>query len=249
MKAAPYREGMQFRCVITNGTGTSVISNTAEVRLKETEKPPQIVEQPTEQKAELDEIVHFKVMAEGMDLTYQWQYRSAGAKDWAECFLNGYQTDTLTVKAAPYREGMQFRCVVSGKNGQRVISEASTIVIVEPHLELQILLQPQSQVAETEEAVCFVVEANKSEVTYQWQYYAVDSAEWLNCYLTGYSTDTLKVKAASYRMGMRFRCVITDKSGHSVVSAGASLFLQAGNDLIESVSSGDPTNLASLLIG
>ena len=71
----------------------------------------------------------------------------------------------------------------------------------------------------------FTVKAESTQgytLSYQWQALK-PGGEWKNSGLKGNKTATLTVDATSARNGYKFRCVITDSKGNSVISGDAEL--------------------------
>ncbi|MBQ4374995.1 MAG: leucine-rich repeat protein, partial [Erysipelotrichales bacterium] len=64
------RSGYQYRCVITDGSGNSVTSNTATLTV--TSSGPTITTQPKSQTVSAGTATSFKVVATGTNLKYQW---------------------------------------------------------------------------------------------------------------------------------------------------------------------------------
>ena len=86
----------------------------------------QIIAQPTDQTASSG-YVYFTVEAEGAGLTYQWQYSTDGAR-FADTALTGYNSDTLRVAANAANNGRQYRCIVTDKYGNEIITDAATLI-------------------------------------------------------------------------------------------------------------------------
>ncbi|MCQ2458716.1 MAG: hypothetical protein MJ142_08330, partial [Clostridia bacterium] len=68
-----------------------------------------------------------KVTGEG--LKYQWQYRKTADGTWANTTATGYNTATLTVPGTASRNGYQYRCVITDKNGKKVTSNTVTLTV------------------------------------------------------------------------------------------------------------------------
>ena len=112
------RDGYEFRCVVTDSGGNQLTSEVA--RLCKTDLT--IIRQPREAVSELDEEVSYTVEADGEGLRYQWEYSKNG-QDWQKIFFDGYNTDCLSVQMIQMRTRYQFRCVVTDKYGNRMISD------------------------------------------------------------------------------------------------------------------------------
>ena len=90
--------------------------------------------------------------------------------------------------------------------------------------------QPQdASVAENANAI-FTVTASGTGLTYQWQFLPTsenDASGWSDTSATGATTSQLTVQALSYRADYRYRCIVTDGSGYSIISAPATLQIAA----------------------
>ncbi len=85
-----------------------------------------ITGQPESVTAVLGDTVTFTVTATGA-VSYQWQYKS-GSK-WYNSPAEGNDTDTLTVEATVARDGMRYRCIVTGADGTTVTSAVVTLTL------------------------------------------------------------------------------------------------------------------------
>lgn len=154
--------GRQYRCVIFDKHGQQTISApgifTYGAQLL-------IHEQPQDQTVAQGAAV-FDLRAEGVGLTYKWQYSANGGKTWANTSLNGCNTDTLTVTAQKSISGRLYHCVITDALGQTVTSRAALFTYGTP---LFILNQPADQSA-LSGSVSFAVSAAGDGLTYQWQY-------------------------------------------------------------------------------
>ena len=121
--AAASRDGYQYRCKITNASGT-VYSNVVTLYIK-----PAITAQPQSVEAKAGTTAKFTVTANGKDVTYQWQYRTSSSGSWAKATATGNKTATLSVPATAGRNGYQYRCVVTGKSGKITYSNAATLTV------------------------------------------------------------------------------------------------------------------------
>jgi hypothetical protein len=71
----------------------------------------------------------FAVKAEGRKLTYVWQQRSGKSGKWKT--IKGAKSAKYTARARDWRNGTQFRVIVTGKQG-RVTSRAATLTVLKP---------------------------------------------------------------------------------------------------------------------
>lgn len=129
---------------------------------------PVITEQPIDVKAALGSNVSFSVVAEGEGLTYQWRYRNSAESAWHNTTLTGCNTDTLIMTAILDRNGKQYCCVITNRDGVSVTSQAATLTIQQASIKIE--KQPANQLGAMNEVVSFTVEATGDGLTYQWKY-------------------------------------------------------------------------------
>ncbi len=113
--------GYQYRCEASCRSG-SVLSEAATLTVQQA---PSITAQPQSVTAEAGTTASFAVTAEGTDLSYEWQYRTSASGSWNK-YSGG--SGTLTIEAKSYRNGYQYRCVVTNSLGS-VTSEAATLTV------------------------------------------------------------------------------------------------------------------------
>ena len=220
VSATSGRDGMQYRCKITNSAG-SVYSNPATLLVK-----PVIQTQPTSQTVSVGSKTTFKVVAGGSDLTYQWQYKTSAGK-WASITSSAYtgaKTASMTVTATTARNGMEFRCKVSNSAGT-VYSNAVTLTVTE---KPTIQTQPKSQTVDEGSKATFKVVAGGSGLTYQWQY-KTSAGKWASITSSAYAgrkTATMKVTATIGRSGLQLRCKVSNSAG-TVYSNAVTLTVNA----------------------
>ncbi len=221
VKGTTARNGYQYRCVITDGTGAKIISNAATLTVQE---KLEISAQPVSQSVIAGDNATFKVTAKGKDLTYQWQFRTSDTASWKNSGMTGADTNSITVQGTMARNGYQYRCEITDGYGNKVTSnEAVLTVVAKP----AITGQPASKSVSVGESVTFAVTATGSNLTYQWQFRTSDTGAWKNSGMTGSKTDSITVKGTQDRDGYQYRCVVTDGSGNKVTSKGATLTVKA----------------------
>ena len=168
---------------------------------------PVIARQPQSVTAQLGETVCFSVAAEGLRLSYRWQYRISPTGLWTNC-SNG-AAPSLSVEAKSYRSGYQYRCEVSSPAGSVYTEPATLSVLSAPNISAQ----PQSVTAAPGETAVFTVKASGGDLSYQWQYRSGSSGSWANSGLASAKTASLSVEAKSYRNGYQYRCVVKNSLG------------------------------------
>jgi len=123
--ATAKRNGLQYRCVITDQSGN--VSYSATVTL--TVVILKITTQPTDQTAAKGKTVRFTVKAQGTGLKYQWQYRTSQKGAWKAASATGNQTATLKVPVTAKRNGFQYRCVITDQYGNVIRSAVVTLKV------------------------------------------------------------------------------------------------------------------------
>ncbi|MBR4948280.1 MAG: leucine-rich repeat domain-containing protein [Clostridiales bacterium] len=172
-----------------------------------------ITKEPEDYTGYLGSTATFTVEAEGEDLQYQWQVFKNNT--WANCSVkDGAKTDTLSLEAKESRNGSNYHCVITDKNGNTVTSNKATLNVV---TLLKIETQPEDFTAAAGEMATFTVAAQGSGLKYQWQTFK--NGSWTNCSINdGARTDTLSLEAKESRNGSKYQCVITDKNGETVTT-------------------------------
>ena len=88
---------------------------------------------------------------------------------------------------------------------------------------LAITAQPSDYTGRVGGTAKFTIEATGEGLSYQWQYQNSNVADWSNSLQSGNKTNELSVPVTAGRNGQKYRCVITDANGHSVVSGSAAI--------------------------
>ena len=226
-----FDQNYRFRCVVEDELGQSATSYEMDVvkALHITQQPETILVHPNGG----SHSYHVGVDGETGPYTYQWQYRHKGdpvfsnIDEFTRAFCTGFNTDTLEldIYSNDFERESKFRCVItSNTTGEEVISDEVGI-----EKKLYIEYQPQDVTVEAGETAIFSVVAGggSGDYTYQWEwtcdgeevYYRFTEEPWA----TGFDTADLSVtvKDVDFTEGYRYRCVITDESGQSVVSEPA----------------------------
>jgi len=211
------RSGNQYRCIVTDASGNIVTSEAAMLTVAEELK---ITSQPQTVELAVGETAQFTVAASGSGLSYRWYICKPGGT-WAATSMEGCKTETLSVGATLERNGNQYRCVVTDDLGNKVTSEAATLMVFEPTV-IEITSQPQSVELPVGEIAQFTVEASGDGLSYRW-YICKPGGTWAVTSMEGCRTATLSVGVTLERSGNQYRCVITDAFGNSVSSEAAML--------------------------
>ncbi|MBR6627730.1 MAG: hypothetical protein IKL04_07125, partial [Lachnospiraceae bacterium] len=120
------RNGYQYRCVITDGSGNKVTSNGATLTVA---PALTITSQPVSQSVTKGASAVFKVEASGSNLSYQWQVKTSSASGWANSGMTGSKSNSITVQGTAARNGYQYRCVITDGSGNKVTSNGATLTV------------------------------------------------------------------------------------------------------------------------
>ena len=204
----------QYRCIIKDVSGKSITSNAVVLTVLPDLK---ITQQPVNKTGINGNIVKFTVSASGDELTYQWQYKNSEGT-WANSPANGNKTACLSVPATADRNGFQYRCIVTDKYGNILISNAATLMV--PYIKIN--SQPSSQTGSNGNIVKFTVSASGEGLAYQWQY-KYPGGDWTNSPATGNKSANLSIPATADRNGYQYRCIVSDNYGNTLTSNSATL--------------------------
>ncbi|MCC8080824.1 MAG: hypothetical protein LIO80_02220, partial [Lachnospiraceae bacterium] len=122
------RDGQQYRCIVTDENGDSVISDAAALSLPSAGSIV-ITAQPSGYAGAAGDTATFTVEATGNGLSYQWQYLNAGASTWKDSGMDGADTAMVSVPITDARDGQQYRCVITDEDGSMVVSDAVTLSV------------------------------------------------------------------------------------------------------------------------
>ncbi len=206
--ATTARNGFQFRCKVSNSSG-SVYSSIVKLTVKTGSKPT-ITTQPTSVTATKDATVNFTVKASNAT-SYQWYYRTSSSASWQKSGASGAKTNTVTVTASTGRNGFQYRCKVSNANGY-VYSSTATLT-VKVGAKPTITTQPKSATKYQDTTATFTVKASNA-TKYQWYYRTSSSASWQKSTLSSATSSTISVKATRARNGYQYRCKVSNANGY-----------------------------------
>ena len=197
-------DGRKYRCVITDRYGNNVISDILTVTMR---KAVEILRQPENVSGYDGELVRISVEASGYGLSYQWQWSDDGSA-WADSSIRK-ASGSLRVRQA--NNGRLYRCVITDAQGNTVISNTLTVTLRQAII---IQRQPADVYADEGEIVRISVEASGEGLSYQWQW-SDDGSTWSDSSIQKPS-GSVRVRLAND--GRKYRCVVTDQYGTSVIS-------------------------------
>ena len=123
--ATAARDGYLYRCVVTGNKGSQVASKTAALNVGDAAV---VTAQPQSVTAAAGTTVTYATEATNA-ISYQWQYSRNGGASWLNTNMTGATTDTLTVEVAANRNGYQYRCQVTGTDGNVIFTDAATLTV------------------------------------------------------------------------------------------------------------------------
>lgn len=210
------RNKQSYRCIVSDNMGNSIVSEEAVLTVKGNVELA-ITEQPKDVSGAIGDKVYVSVEATGVDISYLWQYKVKGDSKWVRSGLDTRDEATLEIPVTKGRNGQSYRCVVTDIEGNEVISEEATLTVtaVSP---IEITQQPKDAEAALGDTIHMTVKATGDSLEYQWQYLAPGKTEWANCGLEGRKTDDMTVPVTQGRDQQKYRCIITDAAGNSVIS-------------------------------
>ena len=201
--------GRQVRCMVTDAYGNSVITNPASIIVYELK----ITKQPEDYIGESGSMAEFTVKASGDGLKYQWQLSDDG-ENWRN---SSTKASTYNVILTSLNNGRQVRCVIADAYGNRVTTDAASMLLY----ELKLTEQPEDYIGESGSMAEFTVAASGSGLKYQWQL-SDDGENWRNSSTKG---TVYKAVLTNVNHGRQVRCVVTDSYGNRMISNSASMFL------------------------
>ena len=117
--------GWQFRCVVKDASGKTIVSDAATLYII-----PKITSWPKDQSVTAGTTATFSVAATGAGtLKYQWQSRKDSTQAWTNSGMSGAKTATLSVATIAGLNGWQFRVIVTDANGQKTTSNVVTLTV------------------------------------------------------------------------------------------------------------------------
>ena len=184
---------------------------------------PKITTQPKNATVVAGKTATFKVVATGYVLSYQWQYKRAGASAWTD--WSGKTAATLTVAAASSNNGCKYRCVVSNPLGKKTSNAATlTVTVAKP----VITTKPKSVSLAVGECMTFTCAATgEGTLRYQWQYKKSGDTSWTNW--SGATNTYFSVKGSNTNGGCQYRCAVKNEAG-TTYSDAATLTITSAHE-------------------
>ncbi len=213
-------KGIALLCVIVMALQIFAVPVWAE----STSDAPEIVTQPTSYEGAIGSTAIITVEATGEGLRYQWYYSNDNGRTWSISKLEGNDTATVYVQVKAFRDGQQYKCVITDANGKTVDTEVVTVTV--QRVALAIVKEPENYVGPVGTTATFHVEAVGEGLTYQWYFSNNNGRTWSVSTLEGNDTATVYVPVKTFRDGQQYQCVITDNRGKTVSTEIVALTIQ-----------------------
>ena len=178
-----------------------------------------IMVQPENYTGRIGETATFTVIAEGDNISYQWQVKTSESAAWKNTTIYGYQTPTLSVPITAARHNYQYRCILTQQDKTEITGVARLIALS----NICIIKQPTDYTSIIGNIATFTVIAEGENISYQWQVKTSESAAWKNTTISGFQTNKITVPILRERDGFQYRCQVTNQYGEKVVSDIAQL--------------------------
>ena len=219
LTATEAKNGAQYQCIITDKDGNTLTSDAATLTIKASD-PIIINSQPQSISAVVGATVSFTVEAEGEGLTYVWKSRFKDG-EWGNSKATGNKTKKLTLTATEAKNGAQYQCIITDKDGNTLTSEPATLTIASPIT----LTDPSNiTITSTSSAIFTCTAAGTGDLTYQWEYLGPED-EWIS--IPDSNSATLTINGADAVDGTQYRCTVSDNYGQSKTSNAATLTVEA----------------------
>lgn len=188
--------------------------------------PISFTQMPENASALPGETVRFAVEAEGENLVYQWEISTDYGWTWTPVDSQDADTNQLTIVMRAEDHETCFRCVVTDDAQNVAASDSAKLTL--PPSEAVIVTQPQDYAGHMGDTAEFIVEAEGSNLMYQW-YYSADAGDtWIEA---DSQSASVGVTLNEENYGRLYRCEITDRYGIAAHSEYAVLGL-ASSDII-----------------
>jgi len=205
-----------YRCVISNSCGESLISNEGVLTIYDATN---ITIQPIDAIECMGNSIILSVSASGSSLTYQWYKNGMPMVNGGD--ISGALSDNLIIANLDLSDGATYYSRVNGDCG--FVDSDPAILTIDDNISVTI--QPQDLQACETDNISFNVVASGSDLSYQWQKNGIDIIGKINSVLTLNNISAADI--ASYR------CVISNSCGSILNSQSADLNLYSNTSIID----------------
>lgn len=202
----------QFKCEVTDGGGTSVMSNAGVLIIND--KSIVIDNDVSDKIGFIGKSIDFTVGATSTtELSYQWQMSVDGGNSWVD--IDEATSEKFSIIPENYElDGNLYRCKINNGGGYIYSSSAKLTIFKNP----EILSQPTDFIAWDNKSAFFTIMAKgDGTLRYQWQE-SKDGEIWNN--LDGMVSPTLTLNPVSIDMnGNRYRCIASNEGAETISNA------------------------------
>ena len=202
------RAGRELYCVITDGYGNSVTTDTVKLTAVPSAQLT-IVTQPNDASAKLNENFCVRLEAIGDGLKYQWYWRNVGSENWN---ISGQRDNTYDDVMTAARHNREVKCVITDAWGNSVETETA-LITGEETVKLAITRQPEGQTVTLGEMFNVTFDAVGDGLKYQWYFMNEGDNKWYKSAQKDNSYDDVMTKP---RHSRSLYCVVTDAWGNTV---------------------------------
>lgn len=206
---------MLYRCIITDGNGNTLTTDACKVTNEN--DVLKIISNTGDVYADCGDDVSFSVKASGTFIRYNWQISYDKGNTWENAPFSTRFKSTLTFTAQSKYFGCMLRCSVTDYFKNSLTSSPSYLVENSPE-PVSVISQPKNAEGEIGDTVSFTVNATGSGLVYKWQHSGNGGYTWNDTPHKGHDTDTMSLNVKSFSYKMRYRCIITDIFGNSVIT-------------------------------
>ena len=125
--------GTQFKCIITDKDGTEFESD---VSILDVKKDLQILDQPSAPTGEVGYDTSMWINVSGTEVSYRWQLVEDDADQWEDCEYEGSDTSELIIPVSEDTYNDRFRCIVTDRYGNEIISESAPVLYPETTIDM-----------------------------------------------------------------------------------------------------------------
>lgn len=175
--------------------------------------PILFTKQPTDQMVPAGKKVHFKVEAEGNELSYQWYSLAPGSRIWKYIKSSAGKKADYSFKVKESQTGYLYRCEIS--DGNRIVSTPPVRLSVGE--SITIVKQPIDVEVKAGHKATLYIEAEGEGLSYQWYYLVPGTEKWNRCKSASSRTDTYTLTAKKEYNGYIYHCIISNDQ-YSVTS-------------------------------
>ncbi len=205
--------GRLVRCVVTDGSGKRVTSRNASLFIR---GYLVITGQPADYSGDVGDQMTFRVKAQGVGLSYQWQLSDDNGATWRN---SSTKTASYATKLSETNNNRLVRCIVTSAEGKSLTSNAAKMKI---NTVFRIVEQPSTYIGSVGDQLTFTVSAEGYGLQYQWQLSDDGGLNWRNS-STKAAVYTTKLSETNNK---RFvRCIVTNGDGSTITSAAGQMKL------------------------